>query len=119
MWKYDVSKAYSKKKVNNLHNRQNHISDFGLVIAVTRDHESAGNEMVGEHLPVVFPSFLYVDNKDLLHPKGELHEIIPLHGTFDFSVWPASPHLFHVEPVLMGVHDVLHLLVSCRPIKEC
>ena len=103
---------YSEKNVNRLHKRQNHIPNLSLMVAVTREHESTGDEVVCEHLPMVFPPLLYVDDKDLLQPERKLHEIVPFHGSFYFSVWPAGPHLLHVEPVLVCVHYVLHIVIN-------
>lgn len=61
---------------------------------------------------MVFPTLLNVDDQDLLNPESELDNVVPFSGGVRFSIWPASPHLFHVQPVFMGVHDILHILVS-------
>ena len=107
------SKAYSKKYINYLHEIEYDISDLCLVVAVTHEHENAGDDVVAQHLPVVFSPLLDVDDEDLLDPETELYEVVPFHGCVDFSVWPAGPHLLHVEPVLMSIHDILYKFVSC------
>ena len=61
---------------------------------------------------MIFPPLLDIDDKDLLYPESKLDEIVPFRGSVHFSIWPASPHLLHVEPVFMSVHDVLYHLVS-------
>ena len=65
--------TYSKKKVNHLHDNKDDVSYLRLVITITRQHQNAGNKVMGEHLPVVFSPLLDIDNQNLLHPEGELH----------------------------------------------
>ena len=82
------------------------------MVAVTAEHQDAGDHMMSEHLPMVFPPLLDVDDQDLLEPEGELDQIVPLHRPFQFSVWPIGPLLGHVEPMVMGVHNILSLVSS-------
>jgi len=60
-----------------------------------------------KHLPVVFPTFLNIDNHNLLEPERELHEVVPLHDAGDVDVGEVCPELGEVEPVGRVVHDVL------------
>ena len=63
--------------------------------------------MMCEHLPMIFSSLLNVDDKDLLQPKRELDQVIPLEQPIHFSVGPVSPHVPQLEPVLGIVHEIL------------
>ena len=68
--------------------------------------------MMGEHLCIVLSPLLNVDNQYLLHPECELYKIIPFEQPGQLSVWPSSPELSHVQPVIRMVHQKLFLLVS-------
>lgn len=72
--------TYRQQKVHDIHQTQHHIGDIVEAVNVSRTEKGAGNEMVGQHLVVVFASFLDVDHENLLHPEGQLHQDIPLHG---------------------------------------
>lgn len=82
------------------------------MIAVACDHQHAGYDMVTEHLPMVFPPFFDVHDKDLLEPKAELNEVVPLHGAFYLATRPIGPQTFHVHPVFVIVHDPLRFLLA-------
>lgn len=63
--------------------------------------------MVCEHLPVVFPAVLNIDDDNLLDPECELCEIVPLHGSSHISCGKVGPELTEVEPVFGCDEDVL------------
>lgn len=56
--------------------------------------------MMGEHLPMVFPGLFDVHDDDLLHPEGELHEVIPFKEASHCSQGKFAPQLGKVEPVI-------------------
>ena len=62
---------------------------------------------MAEHLPVIFPSLLDMHNDNLLKPKRELYEIIPLECATHETNRKVSPELGEVEPVFGVIHDVL------------
>lgn len=68
--------------------------------------------MVGQHLVVIFPAFLDVDNEDLLDPKGKLREQIPLHLACHLPLRPAAPDAREVPPVIRRLPNVLLLLAG-------
>ena len=101
------SQAHREANVHRIHETQNHVADSGLVISIAGEHQYACNDMVSEHLPVVFPPLFNVDNDNLLEPEAELYKIVPLHASLQFSIGPACPESEKVQPMLMIVHDVL------------
>ena len=77
------------------------------MIAVAGKHENASDDMMRDHLPMVFPSFLDVDHDNLLHPKSKLYEVIPFEQAAHFPVRPIGPELAQIKPVVRIVHDIL------------
>jgi hypothetical protein len=51
-------------------------SDSRIVHVVARDDESDGQDMVREHLPVIFTWFLRVNHVELVEPPAELSEVV-------------------------------------------
>lgn len=60
-----------------------------------------------EHLIIVFPSFLDIENEDLLQPECELGQIIPFERATEFAHRPVGPHLGEIQPVRAVIHQVL------------
>ena len=85
--------TYGQEDIDTLHDHKDHIPNFRLMVAIACEHQDACDEMMSEHLPMIFPALLDVDDKDLLEPKGELNEIVPLHQAFGFPIWPSRPLL--------------------------
>jgi hypothetical protein len=77
------------------------------VISVASEKKDARDDMVCEHLPMIFSSLFDIDNHNLLEPKGELREYIPFQETLYLSIWPIGPDSFDVEPVIGIIHNVL------------
>ena len=67
-----------EEKIYHIHQAEKHIGNFRLVITVTGKYQHCCDNVVGEHLPMVFPSLFDVNHQDLLQPKGILHENVPL-----------------------------------------
>lgn len=63
--------------------------------------------MVGEHLCVVFPALLDVDNEDLLDPESQLYEVVPFERSGHLSRRPSCPDFGIVEPVNGVIPEVL------------
>lgn len=55
------------------------------MICVAREHEGASNNVMREHLIVVFSSFLDIEDKDLLQPECELGQIVPFERASEFA----------------------------------
>lgn len=66
------------------------------MISIAQEYECARNNVVREHLPMVFPAFFNIHNDDLLEPECKLNEIVPLGETIHLSDRPADPELFEV-----------------------
>jgi hypothetical protein len=49
-----------------------------MVVSVAREYQNGGDDVVGEHLPMIFPPFFNVDNHNLLEPESVLNKYIPL-----------------------------------------
>lgn len=74
------------------------------MVSVAHKHESTGDDVVGEHLPVVLPALFDIDDEYLLEPEGELYEVVPFEQPVHLSVRPARPKLMEIEPVLGVIH---------------
>ena len=61
------------------------------MVAVAGKHESAGDDMMCEHLPMILASFFDIDNKDLLQPECKLGEVVPFEQTIHFPIRPVCP----------------------------
>ena len=62
-------------------------------MSVARKDQDASDDMVSEHLMMIFPAFFDVDREDLMKPKGKLNKIVPLQKAINRPVGPACPHL--------------------------
>ena len=54
------------------------MTDLRPAVGVSYIHQEARYAVMGEHLRVVFSSFLEVNGEHLLKPERELNEIVPL-----------------------------------------
>jgi hypothetical protein len=77
-----------------------------VVVSVGKTHERSGEDVVGEHLRIVFALLLNVDYEDLLDPEAPLNEVVPLEQAVGFAKGPAFPDAMEVEPEVRVVHDV-------------
>ncbi len=76
-------------------------------MAVTRRHERAGDDVMGQHLMIVLAPLLDVDGEDLLQPKGELNKVISFQEAVHLPIGPCGPHLAKVHPIVRLGEDVL------------
>jgi hypothetical protein len=63
-----------------------------------------------EHLPMIFPSFFYIDNYNLLEPEDKLDKQIPLQKATYLSVWPVGPDFFafNAQPLSEWFKDEIY-----------
>ncbi len=61
------------------------------MVAVRGEDEGAGDDVVREHLPVVFAALFNVDYDDLLQVECEFYEIVPFSETIHFAGGPFTP----------------------------
>lgn len=104
--------SYREEDVNDIHQHENEVADTGEAVSVGGENERDGDNVMREHLPVVLAAFLNVDNQDLLHPKAELSQHVPLHEAGNLAVGPLGPELGEVEVVGRGEVNVLSRRVS-------
>lgn len=105
-------RAYWEEKIHNIHQTKNRDAHFRLMIAVTCEHETASNDVMDEHLPIIFSSLFNVDHNNLLNVEGELYEVVPLVQTSHLSVGPAGPQFTGVKPVIRVIHEELLTISS-------
>jgi hypothetical protein len=89
------------------------------MISVASEKKDARDDMVCEHLPMIFSPLFDIDNHNLLEPKGELREYIPFQETIYLSIWPIGPDSFDVEPVIGFIHNVLLSSQRSRRVGAC
>jgi len=99
--------TYLKEYIHHIHQQQNDIPNPRLVKPKAHQDQRTRNDVMREHLPVVFPTLLDVDHDNLLQPECKLHEVVPFHDAGDVDVGEVRPELGEVEPVGRVVHDVL------------
>ena len=98
--------------VDDVHKAEDEVADAGLVVAVGKDEEEAGDDMMGEHLPVVFAAFFDVDDDDLLEPEGELDEVVVFEERGEEADGEVGPEVGEGEEVRGCDNDVLNELRS-------
>ena len=54
------------------------MTNFRPAVGVGYIHQEARYAVMGEHLRVIFSSFLEVNGKHLLKPERELNKVVPL-----------------------------------------
>jgi hypothetical protein len=64
--------TYRKYKVDDVHKAEHHVRSIQIPIYIGDRNERACDDMMGEHLGMVFATLLDVDHKDLLQPECEL-----------------------------------------------
>lgn len=113
-----VNPAYRQQKVHNIHQTQHHIRDIVEAVDVRRAQQTAGDNVMGQHLVVVLPSLLNIDNQNLLHPKRQLHEQIPFQSPRHTPCGPFPPDCGIIEPVVRVRPDILFPSVPATPIDQ-
>lgn len=63
------------------------------MVAITREKEYTCDDVVREHLPVIFPTLLYVYDQYLLKPECVLYKYVPLRRRCYVSSWPIRPEI--------------------------
>jgi hypothetical protein len=105
-----TGRAYREDDVDKVHDAQDDGSDAHVVVSIGEEEERGREEVVGEHLRIVFALLLNVDDQDLLDPEAPLHQVIPLEDAVDLAEGPAFPNAVQVQPEVGVVHDVLETL---------
>lgn len=94
-----------KDDVDGVHQTKDEVADPILMVTIGRKYKGTGDDMVGEHLHVVLPPLLNVDDDNLLEPETELDQIVPLGETGHLASRPVPPQSSEVEPVVGVVHE--------------
>lgn len=61
--------AYRQQQVDNVHQTQYNVRNIIKTVDIGRGQESAGEDVVSQHLVVILSPFFHVDNQDLLEPE--------------------------------------------------
>lgn len=91
--------TYRKQQVHNVHQAQHHIRHIVEPVNISRPQQTARDDMVRQHLVVILSPLLDVNDENLLHPKRQLREKIPLQTTRHATMRPLRPDRLEVEPV--------------------
>lgn len=67
--------------VRSVHDQHDETPHTREVIKVRGNHKSDGDDMVGHHLPVVFPSCFSIQDEELMHVERGLSEVINFDGS--------------------------------------
>lgn len=82
------------------------------MVPVAGEDQHGRDDVVREHLPVVLPPGLDIDDHDLLEPECVLYQRVPLSQPLDFPIGPVRPEFFEVEHVVRVHQQVLRLLAA-------
>lgn len=77
------------------------------MVSVAREDQKRSDNVVREHLPMVFSPLLDVDNEYLLQPEGVLDQNVPFSYPRDLSIRPIRPKILEIEQVVRVDHNVL------------
>jgi hypothetical protein len=64
--------TYRKYKVDYIHKAEHHVRSIQIPIHICDRNERACDDVMGEHLGMVFATLLDVDHEDLLEPECKL-----------------------------------------------
>lgn len=73
-----TSGTHRQEDVARIHQDEDNIASRGEMEGVRADEEHDGDDVVREHLPVVFSPLLDVDDENLLARKGTLNKVVCL-----------------------------------------
>lgn len=99
--------TYRQQEIDNVHQTQHHVGDVVEAVDIRGTQQRARDQVVRQHLVVVFPPLLDVDNEDLLNPERQLHEQIPLHLGCHLPRRPVRPDRLEAVPVVGVGPEVL------------
>lgn len=77
------------------------------MVSVAREDQKRSDNVVREHLPMVFSPLLDVDNEYLLQPESVLDQNVPFSYPRDLSIGPVRPKILEIEQVVRVDHNVL------------
>lgn len=83
--------AYWEEYIIPVHQHHDEASNACVIVPVAREHEHNGDDMVGHHLHMVFPSRLGIKDQDLMKVEGSLSEIVKLERSGKGKVWVIEP----------------------------
>ncbi len=92
--------THRKEDVDHVHEHEDQVTDARKVVCVRGEQKAVGDDVVGEHLPVVLAPLLHMDDQELLHPKGPLREHVALDEALQLPVGVVGPQLVEAEEVL-------------------
>lgn len=104
--------AYRQENIDQVHQDEDQVTDPGLVVVVGAGDQGDGNEVVGQHLPVVLAALLNVDDQDLLQPERPLRQEVGLGQAAQLPDGPVGEELLHVQVVGRGGVDVLAVALA-------
>ena len=99
MIKGKESPSYWEEKVSVVHDAENDIGDIREAVRVANIHQHRCYNVMGEHLPMILPSFFEVEGEHLVKPRRKLDQIVPLHLATKISRRPCGPQVPEVHPV--------------------
>ncbi|KAA8899206.1 hypothetical protein TRICI_006375 [Trichomonascus ciferrii] len=86
--------------VDNVHEDHDDVADARVEVVVRAGDETAGDDVVGEHLNVVLALLLDVEHVDLADPAGHLHQVVGLHERMQLIMGPANPEVTGRKSIL-------------------
>lgn len=94
-----VVQAYREYDVDKIHKAKDDMAGLDQINAVARENEGTGEDVVREHLHIVFPSLLDIYDDDLLQPECKLYEVVPFEKAIHLLSRPVRPYFAEVEEI--------------------
>lgn len=66
----ETDETHWKDNVDNIHNDENQVADACKVVGIRGHDQANGDNVVRQHLPVIFSLLLNVDDVNLLDPES-------------------------------------------------
>lgn len=68
--------THREENITPVHENHDDASNSREVSEVTSYHKDYGDNVVGHHLPMIFPTSLRIEDKNLMNVEGGLTEIV-------------------------------------------
>lgn len=82
---------YREDEINSIHEHEHCITSAHLPVAVGEEQQADRDNVVCEHLPVVFAALFDMNDKKLLHPKCGLRKVVELERGTKHQAWVVAP----------------------------
>lgn len=88
--------TYGEEDITPIHDHHNQTPNPCKIEEVARAHESNGDDMMGQHLVVIFSTCFSVEDQDLMRVERGLREVVEFEGACEGQVGVTQPGICRV-----------------------